>query len=79
MTEIGKGKRQILKLQYPMDVHILYLTAWTDHQGIVQFRNDIYKGDAILSQALHEKPRIISPVEVGRTKEPSVYQKNSVD
>jgi murein L,D-transpeptidase YcbB/YkuD len=79
LAEIGKGKRKVLKLPYPINVHILYLTAWTDHQGIVQFRNDIYKGDAILSQALNEKPRTIYPIEVSRPKEPSNDQEKAVE
>jgi murein L,D-transpeptidase YcbB/YkuD len=60
LAEIGKGKRQVLKLQEPIDVHILYLTAWVDHQGEVQFRPDIYQGDAVLMQALQEKPRLLT-------------------
>jgi L,D-transpeptidase YcbB len=78
-AEIGKGKRQVLKLKHPMGVHIIYLTAWTDHQDIVQFRNDIYKGDAILYQALNEKPRTISLLEVRRPQEPSVNQQNTAE
>jgi murein L,D-transpeptidase YcbB/YkuD len=60
LAEIGRGKRQVLKLQEPIDVHILYLTAWVDHQGEVQFRPDIYQGDAVLMQALQEKPRLLT-------------------
>ncbi len=60
LAEIGKGKRQVLKLQEPIDVHILYLTAWVDHQGEVQFRPDIYQGDAVLMQALQEKPQLLT-------------------
>jgi murein L,D-transpeptidase YcbB/YkuD len=64
LAEIGKGKRQILHLPSPIDVHIVYLTAWTDPQGEVQFRNDIYEGDAILVQALNEKPFAIYPEDL---------------
>jgi len=66
LSEIGKGKRQVLKLKNPIDVHILYLTAWTDRQGDVQFRKDIYDGDPILFQALSENPRLIAPAGVDR-------------
>lgn len=61
LAQIGKEKRQIVTLPSPVDVHILYLTAWTDPQGVVQFRNDLYDGDAMLLQALNEKPLPISP------------------
>jgi murein L,D-transpeptidase YcbB/YkuD len=64
LAEIGKGKKQILHLPSPIDVHIVYLTAWTDPQGDVQFRNDIYEGDAILVQALNEKPFAIYPEDL---------------
>lgn len=68
LLEIGKGKRQILKLPRPIDVHILYLTAWTDSQGDVQFRNDIYEGDEVLLRALGEKPRTLYPDEIRKRK-----------
>jgi murein L,D-transpeptidase YcbB/YkuD len=61
LAEIGKGKRQILRLKEPVDVHILYLTAWMDRYGEVQFRPDIYDGDAALTQAMQEKPSSILP------------------
>lgn len=64
LAEIGKGNRQILHLPSPIDVHIVYLTAWTDPQGEVQFRNDIYAGDASLVQALNEKPFAIYPEDL---------------
>lgn len=59
LAEIGKGKRQVLYLKEPIEVHILYLTAWVDHHGEVQFRPDIYEGDAALSKALQQKPRLL--------------------
>ncbi len=40
----------------PIDVHILYLTAWVDDSGLLHFRNDIYGRDAQLEAALQEKP-----------------------
>ncbi|MFH1080808.1 MAG: L,D-transpeptidase family protein [Pseudomonadota bacterium] len=69
LAEIGKGKRQILKLSHPIDLHILYLTAWTTPQGDVQFRNDVYEGDDVLLRALSEKPRSLYPDDVRKPKE----------
>jgi hypothetical protein len=50
-------------------VHILYLTAWTDPQGDVQFRNDVYEGDEVLLRALSEKPRSLYPDDIRKPKE----------
>jgi len=47
LAEIGKGKRQVVTLSGPFDVHITYLTAWVDRSGILQFRSDIYRIDQI--------------------------------
>jgi murein L,D-transpeptidase YcbB/YkuD len=74
LAEIGNGKRQILKLSHPIDIHILYLTAWTDLQGIVQFRNDVYEGDETLLRTLSEKPRTLYPDDIRKPKEiPNPY------
>ena len=72
LAEIAKRKRQVLRLKNPIEVHILYLTAWTDRYGDVQFRKDIYDGDPILFQALTEKPRLIYPVDINRFMETQV-------
>ena len=69
LAEIGKGKRQILKLKKPIDVHILYLTAWADRHGEVQFRPDIYEGDAVLMQAMLEKPSSLLPGDLDPQRE----------
>jgi murein L,D-transpeptidase YcbB/YkuD len=28
-----------------MPVHVVYMTAWTDEDGVLQFRKDMYKYD----------------------------------
>jgi murein L,D-transpeptidase YcbB/YkuD len=74
LAEIGNGKRQILKLSHPIDIHILYLTAWTDLHGIVQLRNDVYEGDETLLRTLSEKPRTLYPDDIRKPKEiPNPY------
>ncbi|MEN6320781.1 MAG: L,D-transpeptidase family protein [Syntrophaceae bacterium] len=47
LAEIKKGKRQVVTLPEPMNVHIFYGTAWVDRNGLLQFRNDIYHIDEI--------------------------------
>lgn len=47
LAEIRKGKRQVVMLSSPFDVHIFYGTAWVDREGNLQFRNDIYHIDDV--------------------------------
>ncbi|HUH67051.1 MAG TPA: L,D-transpeptidase family protein, partial [Syntrophales bacterium] len=47
LAEIKKGKRQVVMLPEPVDVHVFYGTAWVDREGVLQFRNDIYHADEI--------------------------------
>ncbi len=42
---IEDKQTRYLLLPSPVDIHIIYLTAWVDHEGRVQFRNDIYQMD----------------------------------
>ncbi|HMK50307.1 MAG TPA: L,D-transpeptidase family protein, partial [Thermodesulfovibrionales bacterium] len=56
LDSIGEGTEQRVPIPRPLDVHFLYLTAWVDSGGTVQFRNDIYGRDALLDEALRKKP-----------------------
>jgi murein L,D-transpeptidase YcbB/YkuD len=47
LAEIRKGKRQVVMLPDPINVLIFYGTAWVDREGVLQFRNDIYRIDEI--------------------------------
>jgi L,D-transpeptidase YcbB len=47
LAEIKKGKRQVVMLPEPVNVHIFYGTVWVDREGVLQFRNDIYRADEI--------------------------------
>jgi murein L,D-transpeptidase YcbB/YkuD len=46
-SQITSGKRQVITLAVPMDIHIIYATAWVDQSGELQFRNDLYKLDNV--------------------------------
>ncbi len=56
LAEIETGKEQIVRLPEPVDIHIIYLTAWVDDKGFLHFRDDIYKRDARLDESLRENP-----------------------
>jgi murein L,D-transpeptidase YcbB/YkuD len=42
---VRSGKTTYVKLVRPIPLHIVYMTAWVDEQGIVNFRNDVYGND----------------------------------
>jgi murein L,D-transpeptidase YcbB/YkuD len=56
LSVIKKHKTQIVYFSNPIRIHLLYLTAWVDDQGILQFRNDIYGRDEQLYMALLKRP-----------------------
>jgi len=46
VEEVVKGgKTTYAKLARPIPLHIVYMTAWVDEQGVANFRNDIYSND----------------------------------
>ena len=52
---VDSKKTRTILLSDPMNIHILYWTAWVDEDGIVNFRDDIYGRDRQLNIALNEK------------------------
>lgn len=55
-TAMQQPKEQTVLLKVPVDVMVIYLTAWTDGKDRVQFRNDVYKSDEKVLVALNQKP-----------------------
>jgi len=58
VAAIEKGTEQTVMIPHPVNVHFLYLTAWVDESGSVQFRNDVYGRDKSLDEALRKKPSL---------------------
>ena len=56
LAAIEEGTEQEVRIPHPLNVHFLYLTAWVDERGTLQFRDDIYGRDKLLDEALHGKP-----------------------
>jgi murein L,D-transpeptidase YcbB/YkuD len=42
---VRSGKTTYVKLVRPIPLHIVYMTAWVDEQGVANFRNDVYGND----------------------------------
>lgn len=53
---IDKHREQTVRLPEPMPIHALYWTAWVGDDGMIHFRNDIYKHDDQLARLLYERP-----------------------
>jgi murein L,D-transpeptidase YcbB/YkuD len=51
---VASGKNTIVKLKQKIPVYIVYLTAFANKDGTVQFREDVYGRDKILAEALAE-------------------------
>lgn len=49
---IRSNKNRALALPEPIPVHMLYQTVWVDGNGTLQFRDDIYNKDTLLTAAL---------------------------
>ncbi len=63
LTAIKEGKEKWIRLPQPESIHVLYLTAWVDEQGVLQFRNDVYGRDERLVRALGKGPPNSPPPE----------------
>jgi len=53
---IDEGKERTVNLVKPIQVHIVYLTAWASDDGLAYFRKDIYNRDQPLLAALKQGP-----------------------
>ena len=49
---VASGKNTPIRLKNPIPVYIVYLTAFVNKDGSVNFRDDVYGNDAILAEAL---------------------------
>jgi len=49
----NRKKTKIIKLDNPIPIHITYMTAWADEQGVINFRPDIYKRDSHIASSLY--------------------------
>ncbi len=55
IAAVNSRKTEKITLPDPINIHILYWTAWVDQDGTINFRDDIYERDSQLNIALNEK------------------------
>ncbi len=53
-------EKKEIDLHKNIPIHIVYLTAWVDENGVLQFRDDIYGYDKIQSQVLFQKGTLLA-------------------
>lgn len=76
---IKTNKNKILSLEDPVPVHMLYQTAWVDQAGAVQFREDVYDRDKLLTAALPKVNNLAVNVDDGKNlteQEPLSFLQN---
>lgn len=65
---VKDGKTTYAKLARPIPLHIVYMTAWVDEQGVANFRKDVYKRDsAVAIPAAFGSPTLIAQEGDGGT------------
>jgi murein L,D-transpeptidase YcbB/YkuD len=52
---MNSGREKFVSVQKPLPVSIVYFTAWVDREGRINFRDDVYKRDARLMEAIFAK------------------------
>jgi murein L,D-transpeptidase YcbB/YkuD len=43
---------QFVRIKDPVPVYITYYTAWVDENGMLNFRDDVYGRDAVVSKKM---------------------------
>lgn len=56
-SAIAAGSRSVTWLRRPVPVHITYVTAFVDDDGVLQFRRDVYGRDALLQRVMRQAER----------------------
>ena len=57
-TAATSGKQRVVRLPEEVPVYLLYWTAWVDDEGLLNFRDDIYKRDQPMVRALYQKGKV---------------------
>ncbi len=78
------SKTTLVKLKNPLPVHITYMTAWVDEDGVMQFRKDAYGYDdlpripAVMKQQMLAAAAIAGmPPSVAASADPAINENRS--
>ncbi|MDB5199470.1 MAG: L,D-transpeptidase family protein [Chitinophagaceae bacterium] len=52
MEAMNSGNEKFVRVKDPVPVFITYYTAWVDENGLLNFRDDIYKRDAVVEDKM---------------------------
>lgn len=58
-SSIDSGRTMGIAIARPIPVHITYVTAWVEADGVVQFRDDIYGRDKAVAAALAKPKKLL--------------------
>jgi len=65
---VKSGKITYAKLARPIPLHIVYMTAWVDEQGVANFRSDVYGNDpSIALPSTLAAPTLVAERQNGAT------------
>jgi hypothetical protein len=56
LVKMQQNKEETVRMKIPVDVVLIYLTAWTDGKDRIQFRKDACQIDENVLEALNQKP-----------------------
>jgi len=54
-----------VSLRRPVPVHLQYMSAWVDADGLVHLRNDLYNRDGRVAKALNTPPPTLAEAVSG--------------
>nr|WP_298686647.1 L,D-transpeptidase family protein [uncultured Dongia sp.] len=68
---LKSAKTTLVKLKNPLPVHITYMTAWVDEDGVMQFRKDAYGYDDLPSLPEGVTQQLLASGDVTKMSAPS--------
>lgn len=64
MSAMNQTSEKAVRLKEAVPVFIIYYTAWVDHDGLLNFRDDVYKHDSELEKKMFLPPAVTKMIRV---------------